>query len=142
MNSFIKTSGSTGLHIYIYVAEEYEYSVIKKFAEYIVNKVNENLPDLTSVVRSPAKRKNLIYLDFMQNNKGQTIAAPYSVRPKPGATVSMPLNWEQVNEHLDFHEFDILSVLKIIKQTENPWKDIWKNKTDLSKALQLMGRNE
>ncbi|TKB97579.1 DNA ligase D [Pedobacter cryophilus] len=140
ITSFIKTSGSTGLHIYIYLAAEYEYSLVRKFAEYIANKVNENLPELTSVVRSPAKRKGLIYLDFMQNNRGQTIAAPYSVRPKPGATVSMPLKWDEVNEHLDFHEFNIVSVPKIIKQREDHWKDIKMNKTDLSKALKQMDR--
>jgi bifunctional non-homologous end joining protein LigD len=141
IKSFIKTSGSRGMHIYVYVAQIYEYDILRKFAEFVVHKVHNLIPKLTSVERSPAKRKNLIYLDFLQNSKGQTIVAPYSVRPKPGATVSMPLNWNQINNDLDFNNFNILSVPKIIKQREEPWKDIKNNKTDLSMALKLMNRN-
>ncbi len=135
IKSFIKTSGSEGMHIYIFIAQAYEYTIVRKFAEYVAHKVHERMPELTSLERSPAKRKGLIYLDYLQNSKGQTIAAPYSVRPKPGATVSMPLYWDNVNENLDMNLFTMFTVPKIVNQREDPWKDLRKNKMDLLKSV-------
>ncbi len=140
IKSFIKTSGSTGIHIYVYIAQKYEYDFVKNFAEFIANKVHEQSFENTSIDRSPTKRKGLIYIDFLQNRRGQTIAAPYSVRPKPGATVSMPLNWEDVNENLDMNDFTILTVPNMIKDTKNPWEGIRKEKSDLVKGLRLLSK--
>ncbi len=132
---YVKTSGSSGMHIYVYVAQQYDYDFIKNFAEYVANKVHEHIPDLTSVERSPSKRKGLIYVDFLQNRRGQTIAAPYSARPKPHATVSMPLDWKDVDEKLDMKDFTIITVPDILKDMEDPWKNIKKSKVDLQRAL-------
>jgi bifunctional non-homologous end joining protein LigD len=140
IKSFVKTSGSTGIHIYIYVAQKYDYDFVKNFAEFIANKVHEQMPNITSIDRSPSKRKGLIYIDFLQNRRGQTIAAPYSVRPKPRATVSMPLDWNDVNEDLDMNDFTILNVPDLIKNNKNPWEGIKNEKADLIKALQLLSK--
>jgi bifunctional non-homologous end joining protein LigD len=78
---FIKTSGSKGLHIYCYLGAKYDYDFVKMFAEYAAHLIHAELPDTTSVERSPAKRKNKVYIDFLQNRRGQTVACPYSVRP-------------------------------------------------------------
>lgn len=135
ITSYVKTSGSTGLHIYVYVAEKYTYETVKKFAEDVAHQVQKKIPELASVERSPSKRKHLIYIDYLQNARSQTIAAPYSVRPKPNATVSMPLNWKDLNENLDTQDFTILTVPKIIKEREDPWRFIKQNKADLSHLL-------
>jgi bifunctional non-homologous end joining protein LigD len=98
--SFVKTSGSSGIHIYIPLGAKYSYEQSKQLAELIVNLVHQELPDITSVERNPAKRKGKIYLDFLQNRETQTAAAPYSLRPKPGMPVSTPLHWEEVKKGL------------------------------------------
>src|SRR5690606_25132182 len=67
ITSYVKTSGSTGLHIYIYTGAQYNYEFIKVFAEFIANKVHEKLPEITSLERKPSKRKNKIYIDYLQN---------------------------------------------------------------------------
>lgn len=105
--SYSKTSGATGIHIYIPTGAKYSYDQVKLFAQLIVQLVHERLPDITSLERSPAKRQGKIYLDYLQNRHGQTLAAAYSVRPKPGATVSMPLDWSEVTAGLTPQRFTI-----------------------------------
>lgn len=133
--SFVKTSGSTDIHIYIYLAALYDYDFVKKFANYVAQLVHEQHPDITSLERSLDKRKGLIYIDYLQNRRGQTIAAPYSVRPKPGATVSMPLSWEEVDADLQLKNFTIKNVPKLVKERSDPWKELKTTKPDLLKAL-------
>ena len=132
---FIKTSGSKGLHVYCYLGAKYDYDFTKMFAEYTANIIHDELPDITSVERNPAKRKNKTYVDFLQNRRGQTIACPYSVRPKPGATVSAPLHWDEVNNDLKLSNFTIHNMRERVKKIEDPWKDLMKTKADLKKAL-------
>ncbi|KHJ37699.1 hypothetical protein PBAC_21630 [Pedobacter glucosidilyticus] len=138
IKSFVKTSGSSGIHIFIYLAAKYDYKIVKNFAEFIAQKVHEKTSEITSLERSPSKRKNLIYIDYLQNRRGQTIAAPYSVRPKPGATVSLPLSWDKVNKNLDMRDYHIKNVLKLIKDREDPWRDIKNNKIDILKTLKTL----
>lgn len=133
--NFIKTSGSTGLHIYIYVAQQYTFDVVRDFMEMLAELVHEQHPDTTSVDRSPSKRKKKIYLDFMQNKRAQTIVAPYSVRPKSGATVSTPLEWNEVNDDLSIAQFSMNTVLTRIESQQDPWKNIFEHKANLKKAI-------
>lgn len=132
---WIKTSGSRGLHIYIHVGGKYDYEVVKNFVHYLGQMVLKEHPETTSLERSPSKRKKKIYLDFLQNRRGQTIAAPYSARPKPGATVSTPLEWDEVNEQLDIKAFTIFNTINRIKKKGDVWKDITVEKTNLKTAL-------
>ena len=71
----------------------------------------------------------------MQNKRAQTIVAPYSVRPKPGATVSTPLEWDEVNEDLSIAQFTIQTVMNRIESQQDPWKDIFEQKANLKKAI-------
>ncbi len=82
--SLCKTSGKRGLHICIPLGARYPYEVARQFAEVVAKIVHRQLPKTTSVVRSPAHRQKRVYLDYLQNSRGQTLAAPYSVRPAPG----------------------------------------------------------
>jgi bifunctional non-homologous end joining protein LigD len=135
---FIKTSGSKGLHVYCYLGAKYDYDFTKMFAEYAANIIHDELPDITSVERNPAKRRNKTYIDFLQNRRGQTIACPYSVRPKPGATVSAPLDWSEVDNNLKLSDYTINSMRERVKNTDDPWKNLTKTSADLKKALELM----
>lgn len=136
IKSWIKTSGSRGLHIFIHVGGQYDYDIVKNFIQYLGQMVLKQHPETTSLERSPSKRKNKIYLDFLQNRRGQTIATAYSARPKPGATVSTPLDWDEVNEDLNIKAFTIFNTLDRIKKKGDLWKDITREKANLKKALE------
>jgi len=135
ITSFCKTSGSTGLHIYVPVAAKYPYESTRLFAEYIARHVNEELPRSTSVTRAKSARNKKVYIDFLQNSKGQTVAAPYSAPPKPGATVSMPLLWKEVNEKLRISDFNIHNSLERLNEAGDLWHDIKSVKNDLRKVI-------
>src|SRR5690606_5486611 len=94
--SYPNTSGSTGIHIYIPMTSKYNYDQTQLLHTMVVGIVNQQMPDLTSLERIVSARKGKMYLDFLQNRPGATIAGPYSLRPKIGATVSMPLDWEEI----------------------------------------------
>ncbi len=96
MPNYVKTSGATGLHIYVPLGAKYPYDQVREFGRLVAYLVNDRLPQTTSVERSPEKRKGKIYLDFLQNRRGQTMATVYSLRPRPGAPVATPLLWEEV----------------------------------------------
>ncbi|TDO96999.1 DNA ligase D [Flavobacterium sp. 245] len=119
-----KTSGASGLHIYIPLGAKYDYDSIKILAELIAKEVQARLPKTTSVERSIKKRNNKLYIDFLQNRRGQTLAAPYSVRPKPGATVSTPLEWSEVNDKLHPSQFTIKNVLQRFEKKGDLWKPV------------------
>src|SRR3954467_13643551 len=105
--SFPKTSGSTGMHIYIPLEAKYTYDQSQMFGRLIANLVHQQIPDFTSVERQIKNRHGKMYIDFLQNRPGATLAGPYSLRPKPGATVSMPLNWDEVKPGLTMKHFTI-----------------------------------
>ncbi len=121
---YCKTSGATGLHVYIPLGAKYNYDSVKILAELIAKEVHERLPDTTSLERTIKKRNHKIYIDFLQNRKGQTLAAPYSVRPKPGATVSTPLEWSEVNAKLSPSQFTIKNVMKRFEKKGDLWKPV------------------
>jgi bifunctional non-homologous end joining protein LigD len=135
IDCYCKTSGATGLHIYIPLAAKYEYNSVKIFAELIAHTVNVRLPETTSIIRPVKKRNNKIYIDFLQNRRGQTLAAPYSVRPRSGAPVSAPLEWYEVNEKLTPAQFTIKTVLPRLKQKGDLWKPVLGKGADLLKII-------
>lgn len=137
-NCYCKTSGATGLHVYIPLGAKYNYDTVKIFAELIAHEVHERLPNTTSLERSIKKRNHKIYIDFLQNRSGQTLAAPYSVRPKHGATVSTPLEWSEVNHELLPSQFTIFNVMERFKKKEDLWKPVLGKGADLKSILKKM----
>jgi DNA ligase D len=113
--SYCKTSGSSGLHIYIPCNKKYDYDAVRDLAHILATIVNERLPEITTLERSLSKRKkNQIYIDYLQNSRGQTLASAYSARPKPGATVSTPLEWKEVKRGLHPSMFTMFNIKKRI----------------------------
>jgi bifunctional non-homologous end joining protein LigD len=135
IDCYCKTSGATGLHIFAPLNAEYHYDEVRGFAELIANLVNRRLPDLTSIERNPVKRKSKIYLDFLQNGRGQTLTAPYCVRPRPKATVSTPLKWSEVNADLDPRYFTIFNTLNRVSKVGDLWKPVLEKGFNMKKAL-------
>lgn len=130
-----KTSGKTGIHIYIPMHAKYTYEQAKNLAHLIALEVNKREPKLTSVERMPEKRRHKIYLDFLQNREGQTLAAPYSVRPTPEASVATPLHWDEVQPGLDPNDFTIKNTLARLKRTGDLWKPTLEKGIDLAHVL-------
>lgn len=133
--AYCKTSGSTGLHIYIPMGAKYDYDQSQMFAKIIVSLVHQRIPEFTTLERMIANRKGKMYLDFLQNRPGATIASPYSLRPKPGATVSMPLGWEEVKPGLKMTDFTIFNALDRLKAKGDLFKGVLGRGIDLKKAV-------
>ncbi|MCE7061582.1 non-homologous end-joining DNA ligase [Dyadobacter sp. CY343] len=136
---FCKTSGSRGLHVYIPFNKKYNYDEARDFAEIMASMVTEMLPGITTLERSLAKRKkNHIYVDYLQNRIGQTLACAYSIRPKPGATVSTPLEWKEVKSGLKTSDFTIKNILQRVEEKGDLFKGVLGKGIDIKKALQKL----
>lgn len=133
--AYPKTSGKTGIHICMPLGAKYSYDQSKDFAQIIVNLLHERLPKLTSVERNPDKRTHKIYLDYLQNRHGQTMAAPYCVRPIPGAPVSTPLDWDEIKPGLDPKKFTIKTFDQRFQQVGDLWKPVIGVGIDMKKIL-------
>ena len=138
VESYCKTSGSTGLHIYVPLGAKYDYEHSKEFARLVVTLVHEQLSDFTSLERIVSKRKGKLYLDFLQNRPGATLACAYSVRPKPGATVSMPLHWEEVKKGLKMSDFTIKNALARMKEEPDLFKPVMGKGINMQQVLKKL----
>ncbi|MGZ4980821.1 MAG: DNA ligase D [Methylobacter sp.] len=136
--NFCKTSGATGLHVYIPTHKKYTYDQLKDFAELICVMTTEQLPETTSTERSLSDRGDKIYLDYLQNSKGQTVVAPYSLRPHPGAAVSTPLKWAEVKPGLSPAQFNIFTLPARVKKTGDLFKGILGKGIDMETLLNKM----
>jgi bifunctional non-homologous end joining protein LigD len=117
---------------------KYSYEQVKNFIHLLVIEVNHRQPKLTSLERMPAKRRHRVYLDYLQNNEGQTLAAAYSVRPTKDASVSTPLRWEEVKEGLKPSDFTIKNIDARIKKVGDLWKPVLGKGVDIQKVLRRM----
>jgi bifunctional non-homologous end joining protein LigD len=137
--SYCKTSGSSGLHIFVPLHAMYTYEEIRAFAEVIVKLTEELLPETTTVERALNKRNGRLYLDYLQNKKGQTLASVYSVRPKPGATVSTPLHWKEVKPGLHPSQFHIFNIAERLEKQGDIFSGVLKDKINLKKCIKNLG---
>jgi bifunctional non-homologous end joining protein LigD len=135
IDSYPKTSGATGLHIYIPLGQRYSYEQSRQLAELIARLAHAELPDSTSIERDPAKRTDRVYLDFLQNRPIQTICAPYCVRPRAGATVSTPLHWSEVKPGLDPKIFHMKTMAARMRAEGDLFAGVLGRGIDLHQAL-------
>ncbi len=138
ISSYCKTSGSSGLHVYVPVKNKYDYKEVKDFAQIIASLVNEQLPQTTSLERSLKKRGNKIYIDYLQNRSGQTLASVFSLRPVKGANASVPLDWKEVNHQLHPSQFNIENMLQRIKKKGDIFKPVLSGSANIEKALKAL----
>jgi bifunctional non-homologous end joining protein LigD len=136
--SYPKTSGSTGLHVYIPLAAKYSYEQSKEFARKIAKLVHAELPRFTSIERRTEDRRGKLYVDFLQNRPQASVAAAYSLRPKPGAPVSMPLTWDEVKKGLRALDFTMSNAPDRIEETGDLFKGILRKGILLEKADQAL----
>lgn len=136
-----KTSGATGMHVYVPLGGAYSYDQAKDFAEILVNYVYRICPEYTSLERKPSKRKNKVYLDYLQNRKGQTIAAPYCIRPVQDATVATPLFWDELEpDKLRPAMFTMKTIIERLEKYGDIFKPVLTEKIDMMKALKKLSQ--
>jgi bifunctional non-homologous end joining protein LigD len=143
ITAFCKTSGASGLHVYIPCNKKFKYDAVRDFAKLIAIAVNEKLPQLTTLERSLSKRKkNQVYLDYLQNSRGQTLASAYSARPKPGATVSAPLEWKEVKHGLHPSQFTIQNIKKRVSKKGDLFGGVLGKGVDITKSIRLIEKSK
>jgi bifunctional non-homologous end joining protein LigD len=140
VKAYPKTSGSTGIHIYIPLGAKYTYEQSKEFARIIAILVQREIPEYTSLERIVKARKGKMYIDFLQNRPQATVAAPYALRPKPGATVSMPLEWDEVKKGLKMTDFTIHNALERIKSVGDIFKPVLGKGIDLELVIKTFNK--
>ena len=132
LQSFPKTSGSSGMHIYLPLKPRNEYDRVAEFARLLAAEVANRVPKIATIERSIAKRKaDQVYVDAMQNARGKSLAAVLTARAKPKATVSMPLTWKQVEKGVKISDFTIKNVPEVLGKKGNPWKDFFDSRQTL-----------
>jgi bifunctional non-homologous end joining protein LigD len=142
LNCFLKTSGATGFHIYVPLKPQYTYEQARTFAQIIGQIVASELPNDTTVERTVSKRpKGRVLLDALQNARGKPLAAVYSVRAHPGATVSTPVNPEELQQIIDPEKWTLKTLEKRLAEAGDLWEDFWDKRQALDRALEaLSGR--
>lgn len=138
---FCKTSGGRGLHVYVPLKARYTTEQATGFAHALSLLAHRRLPDITSLERSPKDRRGKVYLDYLRNTRAQTVVAPYSLRARPGATVSVPLEWEEVRPGLDPRAWTLATVRDRLRERGDVWRrKVLTASTPLAKCLVRLER--
>jgi bifunctional non-homologous end joining protein LigD len=138
--SYVKTSGATGLHILLPLGAGYDDETTRTFARLLAALGVEAEPAISTIVRPLKGRGGKVYIDWGQNGHGQTIVAPFSVRPLPGAPVSCPLRWEEVTARLDPKRFTITTAPPRVEELGDPLAPVLRERIDLAAALRRVER--
>jgi len=137
LESHAKTSGSEGIHILVPIARRHTFTQTREFSEIIAGAIARAHPGLATTEWTKAKRRGVL-IDTNQNGEGKTIASAYSVRPKPGAPVSTPLRWDEVNASLDPAAFTMDAVLERVAKEGDLFEGVLSSKQSLGAALRSL----
>jgi DNA ligase D-like protein (predicted polymerase)/DNA ligase D-like protein (predicted 3'-phosphoesterase) len=136
LDSYAKTSGASGLHVYVPIAPLYSYTQVAQFAELVARQATKAYPQLSTLERSLKKRAGgKIYLDHLQNARGKSVVAPYSVRAEAGATVSTPITWSEVEHPLSPHDFTIATLPQRLTRHGDLFAPVLTQKQELGEAI-------
>lgn len=137
--AFVKTSGSTGLHVMLPLGRQVTYEQSRRLANVLALAAVKKMPDAATVARRPEQRDGKVYVDFVQNGHGRLIVAPYCARPLPGAPVSAPLEWAEVNESLAIADYTIKTVPeRMAELRDDPMAPLLSLKPDLRRGLDAL----
>jgi bifunctional non-homologous end joining protein LigD len=132
LKAFPKTSGSSGIHVYLPLKPTNEYEMVAEFAKLLAGEIARGAPAIATVERSLAQRKrDQVYVDWMQNARGKSLASVYTTRAKPKATVSMPLTWKQVEKGVKISDFTMRNVAILLEKHGDPWADFFNSRQTL-----------
>jgi bifunctional non-homologous end joining protein LigD len=137
--SYVKTTGKTGLHILLPLGRQFTYAQSRTLGELLARLVLRELNEIATITRHVTRRGDKVYLDYLQNRHGQLIVAPFSVRPLPGASVSMPVKWDEVNDSLDPRAFTIKTAIERMESLgADPVAPVLEAKPDLAQVLEQL----
>jgi bifunctional non-homologous end joining protein LigD len=132
LKAFPKTSGSSGIHIYLPLKPSNDYEKVAEFSRLLASEIARRVPRMATVERTIAKRKSdQVYVDWMQNARGKSLAAVFTARAKPKATVSMPLTWKQIEQGVKISDFTVKNVPALLKKKPNSWSDFFNQRQTL-----------
>jgi bifunctional non-homologous end joining protein LigD len=134
--SYVKTSGATGLHILLPLGARYTYEQARTFARLLAVLGVEAEPEISTVARPLRDRGGKVYIDFGQNGHGQTIVAPFSLRPLPGAPASCPLEWREVTPRLDPARFNLKTIVARFEKTADPLLPVLGEGIDMAASIE------
>ncbi|MCA8941891.1 MAG: non-homologous end-joining DNA ligase [Planctomycetes bacterium] len=137
LRSWLKTSGKTGLHVYVPLEPVYSYDQARLFAEGVARYLAHRHAKIATVERAVQRRGSRVYVDFGQNRRGQTVVAPYVVRPVPGATVSAPLPWDEL-DGLDPRAFTMKSMPRRIAEHGDLFRGVLDEPQELLPAIEAL----
>jgi bifunctional non-homologous end joining protein LigD len=139
--AFVKSSGSSGLHLLIPLSGQCSYEEARSLGELLARVVVAELPEVSTITRQVSRRDGKVYLDYLQNGAGRLLVAPFSVRPLAGAPVSVPLRWDEVNDELDIRSFTIETVPARMRDLKrDPLRAVLTTDPDLSLALERLAK--
>jgi bifunctional non-homologous end joining protein LigD len=133
LTSYPKTSGSRGLHVFVALRPGVSPATAVAFASTLGQELARREPKLVTVEHAKAKRGGRVFADSFRNGFTQTIVAPYSVRRRPGATVSTPLSWDEVTTRLDPARFTVRGFDRRLARPD-PWADFWRRRQKLPRS--------
>jgi len=142
LRTYPKTSGSTGIHIHLPILEHrFTYENVRLFAQAVASIVVQRMPEQATIERVVKKRKaEWVYIDFLQNIRGKTVASVYSPRAKPGAPVSTPLKWEELKKPIDPKAFNIETIFKRLDKMGDLFQPALTDRQDIAPFLDALGR--
>ena len=140
LRAYPKTSGASGIHVHLPILEEtFTYQDVRVFAEAIASVVVDRLPEYATITRVVGRRKpHEVYIDFLQNVRGKTVASVYSPRPRPGAPVSTPLKWEEFKKPIDPKAFTIKTIFKRLEKYGELFEKSLTDRQDISGFLNVL----
>jgi bifunctional non-homologous end joining protein LigD len=139
IDSFVKTSGGSGLHVLLPMGGLFPHEQTRQLAELLARVIVARLPALATTARAIPARRGRVYVDALQNGRGKLLAAPYAVRPRPGATVSTPLDWSEVDSRLDLRDFNLKTVpQRLRRRRKDPLLPVLSVQPDLARTLELL----
>ena len=140
LKSWLKTSGGKGLHVVVPLAPKLDYEVVKGFSQACVAHMAKTIPSRFVAKSGGSNRVGRIFIDYLRNGHGQTTAAAFSARARPGLGVSMPVSWNKLKELKSGSQWSIATAPEYLSfQQDDPWSDYWSNKQTLTAAMKALG---
>jgi bifunctional non-homologous end joining protein LigD len=139
LKAWLKTSGGKGLHVVVPLSPRFGYEPVKSFSQAFVRHLAKTIPGRFSATSGPLNRIGKVYVDYLRNGMGQTTAAAFSARARPGMGVSMPVSWEQLPELKSGAQWSVQTAREYLSfQSLDPWADYWSARQSLAAAIKLL----
>jgi bifunctional non-homologous end joining protein LigD len=139
LEAWLKTSGGKGLHVVVPLEPKLGFAAVKSFSQAFVRHLAKTIPERFSAVSGPSNRVGKVYVDYLRNGKGQTTAATFSARTRPGMGVSMPVSWDQLDDLKSGSQWSVQTAREYMSfQSSDPWSDYWPSKQSLTEALKRL----